>query len=581
MMAAGLARTPAPPPASGARGPASLAPAAPSPRVAAMVQSMTLEQKVGQILHVGFPGLEPGPEIAELVRRHHVGGVILFARNISDPVQVARLTNALQEMATRSGARVPLLVSVDQEGGLVARLTRGATVFPGNMALGATQSEALAYEAGLWTARELRAVGIHQNYAPVVDVNNNPDNPVIGVRSFGESPEMAAALGAAMIRGLQDGGVAATAKHFPGHGDTAVDSHIDLPTVDHPLDRLQRVELLPFRAAIDAGVAAIMTAHVTFPAVEPTPGLPATLSSRVLTDLLRRQMGFRGLVVTDAMEMGAIVNHFGIEQAAVRAVQAGADVVLVAWPKEWTAAVKVAQRLVEAARSGEIPAARLDEAVARVLALKEQLGLLDGDPKVDVSQVPQRVGSQEAYARALEIARRSITLVADPLGLLPLRPGSRLLVLSPRVTGLTGVENQGGYASGLGAALAEAGFRVDEQTYALSPQFADVQRLLAALDQADAVVIGTYRAWERRYSGQVDLVRAVWSRRAGRPVAVLALREPYDLGRMPDGPALVATYGTAPVSLRAAAEALAGRFTPEGRLPVTIPNRWPAGHRWR
>lgn len=581
MVAAGFAWTPASPPADVARGSAGLAPAAPSLRVMARVQSMSVEQKVGQILHVGFPGLEPGPEVAELVRRHNVGGVTLFARNISDPVQVARLTNALQDMAIRSGARVPLLVSVDQEGGLVARLTRGATVFPGNMALGATQSEALAYQAGLWTARELRAVGIHQNYAPVVDVNNNPDNPVIGVRSFGESPQLVAALGVAMIRGLQDGGVAATAKHFPGHGDTAVDSHIDLPTVDHPLSRLQQVELLPFRAAIDAGAAAIMTAHVTFPAIEPTPGLPATLSSRVLTDLLRREMGFRGLVVTDAMEMGAIVNHFGIEQAAVRAVQAGADAVLVAWPKEWTTAARVAQRLAEAARAGEIPAARLDEAVARVLALKEQLGLLDQDPRVDVSQVPQRVGSPEAYAQALEVARRSITVVADPAGMLPLRRGSRVLVVTPRVTGLTGVETPGAQGTELGAALAGAGFRVDERTYSLSPQSSELQGILAALDGAEAVVVGTYRAWERRYSGQVDLVRAIWSRRGARPVVVLALREPYDLGHMPDGPALVATYGTAPVSLRAAAEALAGQFAPEGRLPVTIPNRWPAGHRWK
>ncbi|MEW6046677.1 MAG: beta-N-acetylhexosaminidase, partial [Bacillota bacterium] len=473
-----------------------LAPAAPSERIRELLRSMSLEQKVGQILHVGFPGLEVGPEISELVRRHYVGGVILFARNVSDPVQVAALTNALQEMAKRSGAGIPLLVSVDQEGGLVARLTRGATVFPGNMALGAAGSEELAYQAGLWTARELRAVGIHQNYAPVVDVNNNPQNPVIGVRSFGESPEAVARLGAAMVRGLQDGGVLATAKHFPGHGDTTVDSHIDLPTVAHPMDRLQRVELLPFRAAIEAGVASIMTAHITFPAVDPTPGLPATLSERVLTDLLRRQMRFEGLVVTDAMEMGAIAKNFGIEQAAVRAVQAGADAVLVAWPKDWTTAVKVADRLVEAARSGEIPPARLDEAAGRVLAAKERLGLLDR-PLVDVSKVRERVGTREAYEQALEAARQSVTVAADPQGFLPLARGSRVLVLIPKAAGLTGVENQGKYTTPLGAALAQAGFRVTEEVaYSLSPQLAELNRAQSALGQADAVVVGTYRAWE-------------------------------------------------------------------------------------
>lgn len=563
---------------------ASLAPAAPSARVRSLVQAMTIEQKAGQILHVGFPGMEVGPEVTELVRRHYVGGVILFARNVHDPAQVARLTNALQEMAARSGAGIPLLVSVDQEGGVVARLVTGATVFPGNMALGATGSEQLAYEAGLWTGRELRAVGIHQNYAPVVDVNNNPSNPVIGVRSFGEDPAAVSRLGAAMVRGLQAAGVLATAKHFPGHGDTEMDSHIDLPTVPHPMDRLERVELAPFRAAIQAGVASVMTAHITFPAVEPAPGLPATLSRRVLTDLLREEMGFRGLVVTDAIEMGAIVKHWGIGQAAVRAVQAGADAVLVAWPADWTAAIQVARALVEAARSGEIPTARLDEAVARILAAKEQLGLLDGPSQVDVAKVQERVGTDPAFEKAMEIARRSITLLDDPSGLVPFGPGvRRVLVLVPKAGASTGVENPGArYETGLGAALAAVGgYEVIERVVATSPRMEDVQALESALQSVDAVVVATYRAWEGRYSGQADLVRAAWTKRGDRPVAVVALREPYDLGRMPKGPALLATYGTAPASLLAAAEAIAGRLSPQGTLPVTIPGRWEAGHRWQ
>ncbi len=550
-------------------------------RIREWVASMTIEQKVGQILHVGFPGVEPGPEVEELIRRHHVGGVILFARNVVDPVQVARLTNALQGMARSSGARVPLLVSVDQEGGLVARLTRGATVFPGNMALGAADSETLAYQAGLWTARELRAVGIHQNYAPVLDVNNNPVNPVIGVRSFGESPQRVAALGVATIRGLQDGGVLATAKHFPGHGDTAVDSHIDLPTVAHPMERLRQVELLPFEAAIEAGVASIMTAHVTFPAVDPTPGLPATLSSRVLTGLLREAMGFQGLVVTDALEMGAIVKRFGIEEAAVQAVRAGADAVLVAWPQDWATAVRVARRLVEAARSGEIPAARLEEAVSRVMAAKARVGLLDGDPRVDVAAVARRVGSPEARSAALEAARRSITRVADPNGFVPLGQGQRVLVIVPRIQDLTGVEERGLHATGLGAALAEVGFDVEERTYPLAVQATEAERLLQDPARWDAVLVGTYRAWEPRYAGQVHLVRRAWEFNLGRPTVVVALREPYDLGEMPDGPALLAAYGTTAVSLRALAEVLAGRTPADGRLPVGVPGRWPAGYRWQ
>src|SRR5690606_667232 len=256
-----------------------------------------------------------------------VGGVILFARNIRDPVQVANLTRSLQQLAQSSGARIPLFIATDQEGGIVARLRSPAAVMPGAMALGAASSPELAYEAGRSTARQLLAVGINMNFAPVVDVNNNPANPVIGVRSFGEDPELVAELGAAFIRGQQEEGVISTAKHFPGHGDTDTDSHIALPRADHPRVRLDQVELVPFRAAIAAGVDAIMTAHVTFPSIDPTPGLPATLSHRVLTGLLREELGHEGLIVTDAMEMQAITANFGIAEAAVRAVEAVGDMV--------------------------------------------------------------------------------------------------------------------------------------------------------------------------------------------------------------------------------------------------------------
>ena len=323
-------------------------------------------------------------------------------------------------MATSQGAGIPLFISVDQEGGYVARLPR-ATSFPGNMGLGAAGDPALTRKVGEVTARELRACGINMNFAPVVDVNSNPSNPVIGVRSFGESADSVAELGVAMVEGLQNEGVCATIKHFPGHGDTSLDSHIALPTVPHDKARLKTVELKPFQAAIDAGVDVVMTAHVTFPAFEPKPGLPATLSRRVLTGLLREDMGFTGLIVTDAMEMGAIVKNFGLEEAAVMAVNAGADIVLVGWPQDWRDAVRVVDALNKAVAEGEIPMSRIDESVQRVLEVKERRRILSA-PLVDEKKAKVSVSTEDSRKFALEAARKSICVVRDEKGFIPSMP---------------------------------------------------------------------------------------------------------------------------------------------------------------
>jgi beta-N-acetylhexosaminidase len=269
---------------------------------------------VGQMFMVDFTGLEPIANVERLIAEEGVGGVILFDKNISAPRQVASLTNALQESA-RGAGRPPLLIGVDQEGGPVARLRMGATHFPSAMAFGAARSEALAASAAGITARELRALGLHMNMAPVLDVNNNPANPVIGVRSYGEDPALVARLGTAAIRAMQASGVLATAKHFPGHGDTSQDSHVTLPVVPHAQARLDAVELLPFRAAIRIGVAAVMTAHVVFKALDPD--RPATLSPAVL-GFLRSDLGFAGLIVTDSMGMRAITDRFPPGEAAVQ-----------------------------------------------------------------------------------------------------------------------------------------------------------------------------------------------------------------------------------------------------------------------
>nr|MBP7355585.1 beta-N-acetylhexosaminidase [Longilinea sp.] len=264
-------------------------------------ESLSLEEKIGQVMIIGFDGTTLTPELKAMITEYHVGGVILFARNVESPEQVARLCNDLQQAATESG-HPGLLIAIDQEGGRVARLTeaKGFTEFPGAMAIGATGSPDNARQVAAAMAAEMRAVGINVDFAPDLDVNNNPQNPVIGVRSYGSEPQQVAAFGTAAIEGLQAGGVLAFGKHFPGHGDTGTDSHVALPQVAHPLERLETVEFVPFEAAIRANVAGIMSAHVTFPAIDATPGTPANVSSKVLTDLLRQEMQFTGLVVTDS-----------------------------------------------------------------------------------------------------------------------------------------------------------------------------------------------------------------------------------------------------------------------------------------
>jgi uridine kinase len=293
----------------------------------------SLEASAGQMLVAGWTGTEVSAEAADLIARGNLGGLIIFGRNLRSAAQARELSGHLQEIAAGAvpRSRAPLLIAIDQEGGPVSRFTagHGATAMPGNADIGAVGSADAAYRAARATALELEAVGVNWNYAPVVDVFSNPANPVIADRSYGTDPALVARLGAAAVRGCQDGGVMATAKHFPGHGDTDTDSHLTLPCVPHDRARLDRVELPPFRAAVAAGAGAIMTAHVTVPAIEPCPGLPATLSRAVLTGLLREEMGFDGLIVTDCLEMAAIADRFGVAEAAVAAIRAGADMALI------------------------------------------------------------------------------------------------------------------------------------------------------------------------------------------------------------------------------------------------------------
>jgi beta-N-acetylhexosaminidase len=353
-------------------------------------------RRVGQRFMVGFEGLTASADVKALIREFGVAHVVLFARNVEEPVQLAELVRELQSVARDAGLSWPLLVAVDQEGGRVARLKEPWTVWPAPRALGRAGDEEMARQTGEALAAELGSCGIRMNVAPVVDVDTNPDNPVIGDRSFGDDPVLVGRLGVAMIRALQAGGVAACAKHFPGHGDTDVDSHLDLPVLSHPRSRLDEVELPPFRRAIEAEVATVLTSHVLFPEVDEA--LPASLSEPLTTGLLRGELGFDAVVLTDDLDMKAVAHRWTPAEIAAKAAGAGADIL--AFCRDHDAQVEGIEALIRTAESGEMPFTAMEAAERRVRRLQEQFlgGYRDPDPR-EARQVAGRAEHRELAER--------------------------------------------------------------------------------------------------------------------------------------------------------------------------------------
>lgn len=358
---------------------------------------MKLASKIGQLLMVGFQGTTPSKEIQDLIKRHHIGGVILFSRNIKDPVQCEKLTGALQKLSTDA----PLLIAVDQEGGRVSRLAPPFTQFPAARALGQADSVTLTYRCAEAMAKELVAVGINMNFAPVLDVDTNPKNPIIGDRSFGSNPTLVSKHGLAMIVGMHDQKIIACGKHFPGHGDTAADSHETLPVVNHPISRLADLEFKPFIHAVENRLSCIMTAHVRYAQLDEK--FPASLSKKLISQLLRKTIQFEGVVVTDDLEMKGITDGFTVPEAAVKAVQAGSDLVLVCHsPEQQTAALEA---MIHAVENGTISEARLNDSLNRLLRLKESFLLPRRSPHP--KQINQVVGCEAHVALVEEIEKKS------------------------------------------------------------------------------------------------------------------------------------------------------------------------------
>ncbi|MFD3450962.1 glycoside hydrolase family 3 protein [Streptomyces sp. NPDC058691] len=556
--------------ALGVPGTASAAAANDRRRVRAIIDRMSIEEKIGQLFVMrvyGHSATAPDPadvaanqaeigvsDAAELIAKYHVGGIIYFAwaHNTRDPHQIADLSNGIQR-----ASRVPLLISTDQEHGAVTRVGSPATLFPGGMALGAAGSVRDARTAAAVAGAELAAMGINQDYAPVADVNVNPANPVIGVRSFGADPEAVAALVAAQVAGYQGAGVVATAKHFPGHGDTGTDSHFELPVITHSLEQWRRLDAPPFRAAVAAGIDSIMTAHILVPALDDS-GDPATLSRPILTGILREEMGYDGVVVTDALGMEGVRQKYGDDRVPVLALKAGVDQLLnpplldTAW-----------QGVLAAVRSGELTEERIDRSLVRILTLKARRGLLD-HPYVTHRGVDRVVGTRAHLAAADKITDGTVTLLAND-GTLPLPARRRLLVVGADPAAPSGTG--GPPTAVLAAALTALGHHAQALPTGTAPDQAAIDRAVAAAQATDAVVVATYNV-AGAADRQIALVRALAA--TGVPVVQIAIRNPYDIARLDGTAAALATYGWTDVSMRAAARVLAGRVRPAGKLPVAV-----------
>ena len=561
------------------------------------LRKMTLDEKVGQLLAPSIDAMvtSTDSEVYEkklhLVRDLKVGAIHVFggsepmpaallnpnypsggsAGRKGDPLAAATFLNRLQQAST-----IPLLATADFEGG-AGYILNGTTRLPRAMAIAATRDPQLAYKAGLVSATEARAIGITVDFYPVLDVNNNPRNPIINIRSFGEDVGLVSEMGTAYMRGIQAAGVLATAKHFPGHGDTTVDTHLGLAKIDHPREHLDQVELPPFRAAVNAGIDAFMSTHIILPALDPAPGIPATLSRPILTGLLRGEMKFNGLIFTDSMSMNAISKNFGDDRAAVMAVKAGVDFVL--HSPDDNAAFAAIKAAVE---SGEIDRAQVDRSVERILRVKARLGL-HKSRTVDVNAVETKIGGRAHDAVNAEICDRAITLIKDDRNQVPLRvaKGANILYLSV-------IDYPSGWREGTPSrsfipALKKrwpnvTAVEISDKT---TPSELDMVKVLAR--RADAVVAGVF-VRIASYSGRMDLspqavslLEAVAADQQ-RPFVSVIFGNPYTAMALPKLPAQLLTYEFTDAMEAAAVRAIAGEVAIGGKLPITMPGLYPFGH---
>ncbi|MFC6547209.1 beta-N-acetylhexosaminidase [Cohnella cellulosilytica] len=512
----------------------------------------SLIAQVGQRMMAGFDGPRLDDKFISLVKKWKIGNVILFKWNVTDKEQLQELCEDIQRLVIQETGR-PAFIAIDQEGGAVSRLSDDATRVPGAMAIAATGDPANAYSAGKITGLELRALGVNFNLSPVLDVNSNDANPVIGVRSYGERPETVIRYALPMMRGLDDSGTLSCGKHFPGHGDTSVDSHLALPVVDKTMDELRSVELAPFQAAVEAGIPAIMSSHIVFPRVDP--GKPATLSRQILTGLLREEMGFQGLIMTDCLEMKAIQHTVGTVQGTVEAIKAGADLVLVSH----TAALAAdsAEAILRALESGELDPEEWEQSVERIAALKaDYLNRPAPDPSI--------VGSDAHRRENLDLLGRTLTPIRMPENRFP-PLGDRPYFAGCPVFRATQVSNLANDPLSFPVYMAEKLGGQAEVTPS-NPTAEEIAAISERACGATSIVVGTYNG--HLYPGQLELVNRLAELDA--PVVAVALRNPYDLRSLSPNVWSLAAYEYTAQAFDAVANVLQGKTEALGKPSVTV-----------
>ena len=518
-----------------------------------------MKDELGYKLMLAFDGFAVPQLIRKWITERNPAGFTLFrGLNVQNPAQVRALTAELQIIAAQAN-QPPLLIATDQEGGQLNALGEETTLFPGNMALGATRDAELARRVGQAMGRELAALGVNVNYEPVCDISSNPKNPACGIRAFGDDPALTAEMAAALAAGMQAEGVAATIKHFPGIGEAKVDSHFTLPVLDHSRERLDAVELRPFRATIAAGAKLIMSGHFAIPALTGSSDLPATLSRAVMRDFVRDELGFDGIVISDALDMGAISQGAGQIVDVITAVRAEVDLLLL------TSSEEVQERLYAglqlALSRGLIDATHLNPSLARIMALKQWL-----------TQTPQPplgvVACAEHQALAQEVANRAITLVRNDAGLLPLRlpAEARIAVIMPQPKDLTPADTSSFIMPGLATAVRAHHPHVDEFITSHPPTAAEIANLHDKAAEYDLIILGTLSASMDEM--QAELVNVLLA--TAVPTLTVALRTPYDLTAYPQAQTHVCSYSILPASMRALAAALFGTNPFAGKLPVQL-----------
>lgn len=545
--------------------------------VEAQIAAMTLDEKIGQVIIPATVGRfltensEAFQEVKRDITEFHVGGYHMLGdvTMLHDPAGAAIFINQIQKMS-----KLPLFITADFEGGVGYRFT-GATRLPRGMAIGATDNEDSAYQAGRIAAEECRAIGVNVNFYPVVDVNNNARNPVINIRSFGGEPELVSRMARAYVRGLQGAGVMATAKHFPGHGDTSTDSHSELPIIDIDRARLDQVELPPFRATVAEGVGGVMSAHIALPQIVPD-NTPATLSPKMLTEILRNDIGFKGVIFTDALTMRGVAARYPEGEAAVRAFKAGADVLLYPPSVE-----KAFNAMKQAVQSGEISEARLDESVRRILTAKQKIGL-DKNRFADLDKLAATLGNKENTSKAQEMIQNAITLVRDNRKVLPLKltPEKRVLFVSIVDSG----ESVQQFAPGrtfLNNLLQRHKNVINVNVTArTAPTEFELIKKLAAF--ADVVIvnafvrIAAYKGSIDLSEGELDLLKTFSAYE--KPFAFVLYGSPYLIAFVPELPTYILAYEYYPAAEEAALKAVLGEAVFKGKLPVELPGFYPIGH---